>query len=49
MAYKAPGKHFRDGLSVQGFFKRFPDDKAVHSGVFYFGTGAAAKNRRIPG
>ena len=29
MAYKAPGKHFRDGLSVQGFFKRFPDDKAA--------------------
>ena len=26
---KAPGKAFREGLSLRGFFKRFPDDKAA--------------------
>ena len=26
MAYKAPGKHFREGLSTREFFKKFPDD-----------------------
>ena len=29
MAYKAPGKHFRQGLSVRHFFKMFPDDKTA--------------------
>ena len=26
MAYRAPGKHFRKGLSVKGFFALFPGD-----------------------
>ena len=26
---KAPGKAFREGLSLRGFFKRFPDNKAA--------------------
>ena len=26
---KASGKAFREGLSLRGFFKRFPDDKAA--------------------
>ena len=26
MAHKAPGKHFRHGLSVKALFRRFPDD-----------------------
>ena len=26
---KAPGKAFREGLSLRGFVKRFPDDKAA--------------------
>ena len=29
MAYKAPGKHFRKGLTVADFFKMFPDDDAA--------------------
>ena len=29
MAYKAPGKHFREGLSVKHFFRLFPTDKAA--------------------
>ncbi len=29
MAYKAPGKHFREGLSVKNFFRLFPTDKAA--------------------
>ena len=29
MAYKAPGKHYRDGLTTKQFFKLFPDDKAA--------------------
>ena len=29
MAYKAPGKHFRKGLSVKGFFALFPDDETA--------------------
>ena len=43
MAYKAPGKHFRDGLSVQGFFKRFPDDKAAEK--WFRGTLAGGNLR----
>ena len=26
MTYRAPGKHYRKGLSLKGLFKRFPDD-----------------------
>ena len=29
MAHKAPGKHYREGLSTRQFFKLFPDDKAA--------------------
>ena len=29
MSYKAPGKHFREGLSARKFFKLFPDNKAA--------------------
>ena len=29
MAYTAPGKHFRKGLSVKGFFGLFPDDETA--------------------
>ncbi len=29
MAYKAPGKHFRKGLSVAQFFNKFPDHDAA--------------------
>ena len=29
MAYKAPGKHFREGLSTKKFFRLFPNDKAA--------------------
>ena len=29
MAYNAPGKHFRKGLSVKGFFALFPDDETA--------------------
>lgn len=29
MACKAPGKHYREGLSTRQFFKLFPDDKAA--------------------
>ena len=29
MAYKAPGKHHRQGLSVSEFFKMFPDNKSA--------------------
>ena len=29
MANKAPGKHFKEGLSTRKFFKIFPDDKAA--------------------
>ena len=29
MAYNAPGKHFRKGLSVKGFFGLFPDDETA--------------------
>ncbi len=31
MAFKAPGKHFREGLSVKQFFRLFPDDKAAEA------------------
>ena len=31
MAYKAPGKHYRDGLSTRKFFKIFPDDKTAEN------------------
>lgn len=29
MAHKAPGKHYRNGITVSELFKRFPDDKAA--------------------
>ena len=29
MAYKAPGKHYRKGISTRQFFKIFPDDAAA--------------------
>ena len=29
MAYKAPGKHFRKGLSLQALFQKFPNDKVA--------------------
>ena len=29
MAKKAPGKHYRKGISISEFFKMFPDDKAA--------------------
>lgn len=29
MSYKAPGKHFREGLSTAQFFRIFPDDKTA--------------------
>ena len=31
MAYKAPGKHFREGVSVRKFFKLFPDDNTAEA------------------
>lgn len=31
MAYKAPGKHYRKGISHKEFFKLFPDDDAARS------------------
>ena len=31
MAYKAPGKHYREGLSTRQFFQRFPDDKTAEA------------------
>ena len=31
MAYKAPGKHYRKGLSTREFFRLFPDDKAAEA------------------
>ena len=31
MAYKAPGKHFRTGISVRQFFKMFPDDQSAEA------------------
>lgn len=29
MARKAPGKHFREGISLVGFFERFPDEASA--------------------
>ena len=29
MGYKAPGKHFRKGLSLKQLFKMFPDDETA--------------------
>lgn len=29
MAHKAPGKHYRNGITIAELFKRFPDDKAA--------------------
>ena len=29
MAYKAPGKHFRNGLSLQALFRKFPNDEVA--------------------
>ena len=29
MAYRAPGKHFRHGISTKEFFKIFPDDETA--------------------
>ena len=31
MAYKAPGKHYRKGISTREFFKMFPDDEAAEA------------------
>ena len=31
MAYKASGKHFREGLSTRQFFQLFPDDKTAEA------------------
>ena len=27
MAQRAPGKHYREGLTLQKFFQKFPDNK----------------------
>ena len=29
MAHKAPGKHYREGISLAKLFKTFPNDKAA--------------------
>ena len=31
MPQRAPGKHYREGLSTRHFFKMFPDDKAAEN------------------
>ena len=31
MSYKAPGKHYREGLSTRQFFQLFPDDKTAEA------------------
>ena len=32
MAHKAPGKAFRQGLSIKALFKMFPDDERRNGG-----------------
>ena len=45
MAYTAPGKHFRKGLSVKGFFALFPDDATAEQ---WFIEASLAERYRLP-
>ena len=47
MAHKAPGKHYREGMSVVQLMDMFPDEDAAHGPILDVGCGIGTVTHAI--